>query len=486
LQVGDAPGNGLRALAIAGVAGATIKFAATGLRIWPDAAQAATFTSKGAVLYAGSNLSPALLGVGYIVGLNVAALVFIGGMISWCIAIPIYSGWFMQPGEYAATDALDLAYAIWTSKIRYLGVGAMLVGGVWALLSIRHSIIAVFKRGMRAEGSGARAQLPHTEHDTPMRFVTLGVVLFVLPIFALYTSIIGSWGIGLAMTLIMIVTGFLFSAVAGYMAGLVGSSNNPVSGVTIATILLASLLLLWLTGPTANAAAAAILIGAVVCCAAAIAGDNMQDLKAGYLLGATPWKQQLMQGVGVISAALVMAPILNLLLQAYGIGPASEAAPNSLAAPQATLMASVAAGVLGGQLPWAFVGAGAVLGVIIIGADEILRRRDAAFRMPVLAVAVGVYLPLELSVPIFAGGLLAWLVNRRQTQPGRSHSGTLFAAGLITGEALVGIFMAVPIVMSGDPAVLAAPADWQLGATAGSVILIATAAGLWRFATNRT
>jgi putative OPT family oligopeptide transporter len=486
LQVGDAPGNGLRALAIAGVAGATIKFAATGLRIWPDAAQAAAFTSNGAVLYAGSNLSPALLGVGYIVGLNVAALIFTGGMISWLIAIPIYSGWFMQPGEYAATDALDLAYAIWTSKIRYLGVGAMLVGGIWALLSIRHSISAVIRRGLRADESVARAQLPHTEHDAPMRFVTAGVVLFVLPIFALYTTIVDSWGVGLAMTLIMIVTGFLFSAVAGYMAGLVGSSNNPVSGITIATILFASLLLLWLTGPTANAAAAAILIGAVVCCAAAIAGDNMQDLKAGYLLGATPWKQQLMQGVGVISAALVMAPVLNLLLQAYGIGPASDAAPNSLAAPQATLMASVAAGVLGGQLPWAFVGAGAVLGVMIIGADEVLRRRGAAFRMPVLAVAVGVYLPLELSVPIFAGGLLAWLINRRQAQAERSRSGTLFAAGLITGEALVGIFMAIPIVMSGDPGVLAAPASWQLGAAAGITIMVATAAGLWRFATNPT
>ncbi len=157
------------------------------------------------------------------------------------------------------------------------------------------------------------------------------------------------------MTLVMIVAGFLFSAVAGYMAGIVGSSNNPVSGITIATILFASLLLLWLTGPTADAAAAAILIGAVVCCAAAIAGDNMQDLKAGYLLGATPWKQQLMQGVGVVSAALVIAPILNLLLTAYGMGPATADHPDSLAAPQATLMASVAKGVLGGQLPWGFI-----------------------------------------------------------------------------------------------------------------------------------
>jgi len=475
LRIGESAGRGLRALSLAALTGALIKFAETGLRILPGVAQGAT-TSNGAVFYFGSNLSPALLGVGYIVGLNVAMLIFIGGMISWIVAIPVYSIWFMAPGEFAADNAMDLAWAIWSGKIRYLGVGAMLVGGIWALLSIRSSLTALLAKGLRGAQPDAE-QSPHTERDIPMRYVVTGIALFVVPIYALYTAIIGSWGIGLALAAIMIVAGFLFSAVAGYMAGLVGSSNNPVSGITIATILFASLLLLWLTGASDAAAAAAILIGAVVCCAAAIAGDNMQDLRAGYIVGATPWKQQLMQGVGVISAALFMAPVLNLLLNAYGIGPATADNPDSLTAPQATLMASVADGVLGGNLPWAFVGAGALLGGVIIFVDEWLRRSGSVLRAPVLAVAVGVYLPLELSVPICAGGLLAHFAHRNNAA-GNSRTGVLCAAGLITGEALVGILMAIPIVISGDPDVLAAPASWQLGTAAGLIAMLLVAGGL--------
>jgi putative OPT family oligopeptide transporter len=283
----------------------------------------------------------------------------------------------------------------------------------------------------------------------------------------------------------MIVAGFLFSTVAGYMAGLVGSSNNPVSGVTIATILFASLLLLWMAGASAETTAAAILIGAVVCCAAAIAGDNMQDLKAGYLLGATPWKQQLAQCIGVISAALIIAPILNLLLAAYGIGPATEAQPHSLAAPQANLMASVASGVLGGQLPWNFIAAGALIGIGIICIDEFLRRRNSVIRAPVLAVAVGIYLPFELSVPIFAGGLIAWAANWGKPGTPGYGNGVLFAAGLITGEALIGIFMAIPIVASGNPDVLAAPISWQPGTFVGLVVFAVVALGLAKFARQK-
>jgi putative OPT family oligopeptide transporter len=266
-------------------------------------------------------------------------------------------------------------------------------------------------------------------------------------------------GTALAMTLVMVVAGFLFAAVASYMAGLVGSSNNPVSGVTIATILFASLLLLTLLGPGAEVGpAAAILVGAVVCCAAAIGGDNMQDLKAGHLLGATPWRQQLMQAVGVLSAVLVMAPILNLLLAAYGMGAPTVEHPNALLAPQATLMASVAQGVFGNSLPVGMVAVGALVAVLIIAFDELLKRRQARWRAPVLAVAVGVYLPLELSVPIAIGGAISYLIARREgAEPGKApaRAGMLFAAGLITGEALIGIFMAIPIVISGDPDVIA-------------------------------
>ena len=478
LKLGEQAGGGIRTLASAALLGAGIKFAETAARLWPATAQTGTFAGGSSVWYFGSNLSPALIGVGFIVGLNVSALIFAGGVISWVIAIPIYSQWFMDP-SMLSEDPVDVAFAIWNNKIRYLGVGAMLVGGLWALISIRSAVISGIRSGIaqhRQRNSGVA--IDETDRDAPMPLVLIGIALFVLPIFALYHTIVGSAGVAMAMTLVMIVAAFLFSAVAGYMAGLVGSSHNPISGVTIATILMSALLLLWLT-------AAAILIGAVVCCAAAIAGDNMQDLKAGYLIGATPRKQQLMQGIGVVSAVLVLAPVLNLLLNAYGIGPATEEMPNSLAAPQANLMASVASGVLGGELPWGMISAGAGIGIGIILLDEYLRRRNAVFRAPVLAVAVGIYLPFELSVPIFLGGLIAWFVSRHKADAHRTGPGVLFAAGLITGEALVGILAAIPIVMTGNPNVLALGDNWHLGIFAGIIALAIAAISLLKAARSQ-
>jgi putative OPT family oligopeptide transporter len=289
----------------------------------------------------------------------------------------------------------------------------------------------------------------------------------------------------LTMSIVMIVAGFLFSAVAGYMAGIVGSSNNPVSGITIATILFTALLLRLLIGPDASLGApAAIMVGAVVCCAAAIGGDNLQDLKAGHLLGATPWCQQLMQAVGVISSAVVMALILNLLLDAYGIGAPTDAQPNALAAPQAQIMASVAAGIFGAGLPWGMVAAGGVVGLGFILLDEWLQSRGSSWRTPVLAVAVGIYLPLELSVPIFIGGVIARLaagaVPGRDADGSDSGNGMLFAAGLITGEALVGILMAIPIVLAGDPNVFALGIDLPAGV--GVAVIVAIGLALWRIA----
>jgi putative OPT family oligopeptide transporter len=271
------------------------------------------------------------------------------------------------------------------------------------------------------------------------------------------------------MAIIMVVAGFLFSAVSGYMTGLVGSSNNPISGVTIATLLFSSLIILGVFGQVGgHGPAAAILIAAVVACAAAIAGDNLHDLKTGYLVGATPWKQQVMLIVGTLASALVMAPVLNLLLNAYGIGPVTPAHPQSLTAPQATLMQSVAEGVFRGGLPWTMVVIGMLVAVAIIVGDLWLEKRKSSFRMPVLAVAIGIYLPFELAVPIFLGGLVAWFVQRvqRRTAWGSGEAaerarkeieqrGMLISSGLITGEALVGIAMAVPIVISGRADVLA-------------------------------
>lgn len=283
------------------------------------------------------------------------------------------------------------------------------------------------------------------------------------------------------------------------MSGLVGSSNNPVSGITIATILFAAVVLLGLMGPDAALGPiAAIMIGAVVCCAACIAGDNLQDLKTGYIVGATPWRQQVMLAIGAAASALVLAPVLNLLAKAYGIGVPTATHPDPLLAPQATLMASVSKGMFGGVLPWGMIAVGAVIGATIIAIDEILRARGASFRTPVLAAAVGIYLPLELTVPIFAGGLLAWFAERtllagaaQRTAPAQEEAerlgrkGMLFAAGMITGEALMGILIAIPIVTAGRADVLALPGNLHFGRWLGLAVLAALAFALYRTATRR-
>jgi putative OPT family oligopeptide transporter len=291
----------------------------------------------------------------------------------------------------------------------------------------------------------------------------------------------------------MITAGFLFVSVSAYMAGLVGSSNNPVSGLTIATILFAALVLAVLLGRSSPiGAVATIMIGAVVCCAACIGGDNLQDLKCGYILGATPWKQQVMLAVGGVSSAFIMAPVLSLLAQAYGIGVPTETHPNPLLAPQANLMASVAKGIFGGELPWTMIGIGAAVGVVIIALDQYLKKIGAAWHAPVLACAVGIYLPIELSVPIFAGGFVAHLVERK-FPPGadegdreRIHQkGTLFSAGLITGEALMGIIIAIPIVAAGTADVLSLPAALHFGGWLGLIFLTVIGVVLYRTAINQ-
>ncbi|HEX2253531.1 MAG TPA: oligopeptide transporter, OPT family [Thermoanaerobaculia bacterium] len=475
LKVGERGGKGVFYVAVAGVVGALFKLGGVGLLLWSEAVGWARRVGGG-VAYFGSNLSPALVGVGYIVGLNIAVLIFLGGAFNWWIAIPLVAATQgLPPGT-----AEEAAFGIWSAQTRYLGVGAMLVGGLWALVKLRKSLVRGVRSGIeayrRARAGGGEALL-RTERDTPMQWAGVVLMVAAVPLFLLFEYFTGSWGIAAVMAAAMLVAGFLFAAVAGYMAGLVGSSNNPISGVTIATLLVSSLLLLLLMGSGNPAGpAAAIFIAAVVACAAAIAGDNMQDLKAGHVLGATPYKQQIMQAIGVIAAALVIAPVLSLLLQAYGIGAATPEHPNPLTAPQASLMAAVAGGVFGGELPWGMVAWGMLVAVAVILLDVWLERRGSDFRTPVLAVAVGIYLPLELEVPILLGGLIAWAAGRVYTRStlrgghqdeapiteartiGERH-GLLFAAGLITGEALVGILMAVPIVMTGDPGVLALGID---------------------------
>ncbi len=487
LKVGSQERAGMQHIITSALIGAAFKLGESGLRLWHGTFATAR-TVGGSVAYFGSNLSPALVAVGYIVGLNISVLVVMGGALNWMIAIPIVA---LLDGLPSGTP-VEAANQIWADKTRYIGVGAMVVGGLWALVSLRSSLAAGVRSGLEAyrrlrAGDGPKSRL---DRDLPLPWVTAATIFSVVPLFLIFYRITEIAWVSAIMAVIMLVAGFLFSAVAGYMAGLVGSSNNPISGVTIATILTSSLLLLGLLGKESRVGpAAAILIGSVVCCAAAIAGDNMQDLKAGRLIGATPFKQQIMQIIGVVSAAVCIAPVLTLLLKAYGIGVPSAAHPDPLKAPQATLMASVARGVFDGDLPWGMVTVGMIVAVLVIALDRYLEAKNSTFRTPVLAVAVGIYLPFELSVPIFLGGLIAHFSLRRaaSSPPAKrdeaARNGLLFGAGLITGEALVGIAMAVPIVLTENKDVLAIFGAYS-HAWPGVLLLAAVSALLFRVASG--
>ena len=312
-------------------------------------------------------------------GINIAVLIFLGGAANWLVAVPICAAFESCPlVDGKEISAIDWAHQIWSTKTRYIGVGGMLIGGLWTIVKLRGSIFSGVTSGLKAYSKlkDGKVDIDPAEKDIPMKWIIALIVASVVPLFLVYQIFVGDVAVSVTMAVIMLFTGFLFSAVAGYMAGIVGSSNNPISGVTIATVLVSALLLLLLMGKDAkNGPPAAIIIGSVVCCAAAIAGDNMQDLKAGYILRATPWKQQVMQLVGTVWAALVMAPILMLLFRAYGFAGHSSAQANPLIAAQANLMASVAKGVFTGDLPWVFVWIGIAAAVVVVAIDECLQHR---------------------------------------------------------------------------------------------------------------
>jgi uncharacterized oligopeptide transporter (OPT) family protein len=536
LDAGRNDPSGIKYIVKSAVAGGLFKVGASAMGFWPEAAQGA-MRIKGSIAYFGSNLSPALLSVGYIVGLNIAVLIFVGGAANWHIAIPIVSAqrewpayqilnqnipddvdlstaaygiidpndpneWdanagkpkdrlafvleFSVPEPNASEEtrtqikagndeimaqvgtpvpALDYAELIWSEKTRYIGVGGMLLGGLWTIFSMRKSLVRGVTSGLKAYQNAkgvASADIDRTEKDLPMKWIMWLIVGSVVPLFLVYQHFVGQIHISLVMAGVMLVTGFLFSAVAGYMAGLVGSSNNPISGVTISTVLIASLLLFALMkmGGMTDAEkligpAAAVIIGAVVCCAAAIAGDVMQDLKCGRLVRTTPWKQQVMEILGTVTAALVIGPVLILLHNAYGFKGMEGAGDSALSAPQAGLMASVARGVFAQDLEWPFLFMGMGFAAALIALDSFLQAKKYPFRTPVLAVAIGFYLPFQLSVPILMGGLISLAVKKyhakkksdQADQDASEQRGLLMASGLITGEALMGIGVAIPIVI---------------------------------------
>lgn len=400
------------------------------------------------VVYLGSDLSVALLGVGMIVRLHVAALVFLGGAIGWLVALPLLSAGLPSPDGSGSPHPVDTAYTVWSQQVRYLGVGAMLVGGLAAVVRVRHGL-ALAVRALTRSAGAAMDPATNAREDLPPAWLIGLTLVCVALIGVVYLRFTGRLDVSLAATAIMLIAAFFFTAVASYIVGLVGNSNSPVSGMTITTVLFTGALLL-LFGFTGTAGMVATLgVAAIVCCTACTAGDVCNDLKTGALVGATPRRQQLMQLAGVAVAAGIMAPVLQLLHDHTpgGIG------GKELAAPQAQLFASLARGFFGdASLPWPLVGVGALIGLALVAADAVLERRQARFRLHPMPVAVGMYLPLGLSVPMLLGGILSALLTASRLAaphaPADSESssdrpGVLLASGAIAGEALMGVGLAV-------------------------------------------
>jgi putative OPT family oligopeptide transporter len=387
----------------------------------------------GGAVFAGSvDISAALLGVGYIIGIRVAMLVFFGGAIAWLVAVPLAS--FNHP-ELRALGAYTTATQIWSNEVRYLGVGAMLTGGIVTLWRLRTRIKNALLEGVRVVRAGSSAVATARE-DTDLSATTIVTAsALALPvIFALCMVLTGSIALSLAMAVVLAIVGFFATAVAGYLSGLVGASNNPVSGVTVIVLLVLSLVLKFLGVSPGVGPRLAIMAGAVVCTAAAMAGDSMHDLATGYFVGATPRSLEIAVLIGAIASAFVVAPVLNLLLNAYGIAGTAGAKANALAAPQAFLMAKVTQGVFTGGLRWGTISIGAALAAILAIVDGRLERGSSTWRTPIMPVAIGLYLPFGLSVAILIGALAS--IGRPREEGG---SGILFAAGLVAGEALMGV-----------------------------------------------
>jgi len=395
---------------------AALKFVTGGLKWIPESFVWPVKALRGAV---GLDISPALLGVGYIVGPKVAALLFGGAMLGWMVLMPVLVAMVPEAGTLWNTEG---AKAVWSGYVRYVGAGAIAVGGFVSIVRSLPVLAGAFK-AKRPAPAGDGAPACEAGRDLPMKTVIGGlacVTVFIWLVPAVPVSFIGA--------VLIALFGFFFAAVSARMVGLVGSSNNPISGMTIATLVVTTLVLKETGTVGAAGMVAAIAIGSVVCIVAAIAGDTAQDLKTGRLLGATPWKQQVGELVGVTASALAIGCVLVLLHRAWGFG------SDAISAPQATLMKVIVEGIMDGGLPWGLLGVGAAIAVVL-----------ALCRVPVMPVAIGMYLPVGLSVTMFAGGLLRLALSRRQGEGAAETEelGTLFSAGLVAGEGLCGIILAL-------------------------------------------
>ena len=414
---------------------AVYKFIADGLKVFPSEITYDVTPYKGSGI--GIDVLPALAGVGYICGVKVSSYLFAGGVLGWFVIMPLMALFGGDLILFPADKTINVLIAeggvssLWSNFLRYIGAGAVACGGVLSLIKSLPLIVRTFKDAMGDYGKGRSASTLRTEQDIPMKVVLLGILIV-----AVVMWLVPAIPLNLFTALIVIVFGFFFATVSSRMVGLIGSSNNPVSGMAIATLLISTLLLKMTGNDGINGMIAAIVIGGIICVIAAIAGDTSQDLKTGFLVGATPKKQQIGELIGVAVSAVAIGAILYLLSMAWG-GYGSDDLP----APQAVLMKMIVEGVMGGNLPWNLVFVGVFVALVV----EVLG-------IPVLPFAIGLYLPIYLSVPMMLGGLLRWYLEKRKYASEKEkdnvvQSGVLYSSGLIAGEGIVGILLAVLAVI---------------------------------------
>ncbi|QII86095.1 oligopeptide transporter, OPT family [Bordetella hinzii] len=505
---GAAAPTGMSHILAGGGVAALFSFAASGLRVLGDAVNG-WWSLGGAVLRLPMGFSLALLGAGYLIGIVAGLAMLTGLVIAWGVAVPALT---LQAAPAAGQSLAEFGTEVWRSQVRFIGAGVIGVGAIWTLallfLPMMRGIAAMF--GSLSGGGRPRGELPRTERDLPgfwIALLTLGLVAVLVGVFA---SFLGQapaaqgrlWPLVAYAVLFAFVFGFLVAA-CGYMAGLVGSSTSPISGVGIVAIVLVSVLMVathrqdgLLASPEGLrlATALAIFTTAAVVAVASIANDNLQDLKTGWLVGATPWRQQVALLIGCLVGAAVISPVLDLLYNAYGFAgvlPRPGMDPDrALSAPQASLMLAIARGIFLRDLNWTMIWVGMGVGVALILLDQLLKRHCRVARMPVLAVGIGIYLPPSVSAPIVVGAVLAWVLDRllrRRAQarglpvaeyaaPARRR-GVLLASGLIVGESLVGVLMAAVIgaTQQDAPLALAGPgfartAQW-LGLAAFALVV---------------
>lgn len=434
---------------------AAFKFVVDGLKAVPADVAVAFKSFKGEI---GMEVYPALLGVGYIVGPRIASFMFVGSIVGWLVIIPLICLFGPETSMYPAAAGVTIsqlyaeggAAAIWSNYVKYIGAGAIATGGIISLIKSLPLIISTFRDSMKSmKGSQANSTL-RTDRDLPMSVILVGILAMVFIIWfvpAIPVNFLGA--------LLIVVFGFFFATVSSRMVGMIGSSNNPVSGMAIATLLIATFAIK-ATGETGiNGMTGAIAIGSVICIIAAIAGDTSQDLKTGYLLGATPKTQQIGELIGVIVSGLAIGGVLYLLDAAWGYGTAE------VPAPQAGLMKMIVEGIMGGNLPWTLVFVGVCLAIGL----EILR-------IPVMPFAIGLYLPIYLNATIMIGGVVRMFMDGRKkvdakTKERQVTDGTLYCAGMIAGEGLVGIFLAILAVAG-----VTIPSFISFGNIGGVVIMI--------------